>query len=161
LNSEKNLFADALNVWQNYNRACMAVYREFMNGYMDFTKNWLHLGTTQVPQLYAAFGMASMVKGVEIVGANITGDRQITLYLRYVGKEITPSLNIQAGAIRFSFDIDYAPLLFKITYKPPRVLSGSSKVNTEWKSPLEAVVKLTGDNTTLNDANIIGISVHQ
>jgi hypothetical protein len=47
------------------------------------------------------------------------------------------------------------------TFKLSWVLSGNSKVNAVWKSPLAVAVELAGDTTTLNDVNIVGISVHR
>jgi hypothetical protein len=160
LNGE-NLFAATLNLWQNYTRAWIETYNEFMRGYMNLTKSWLRSETTaQLPQLNSVFGMASMVKGVDITGANVTGDKQITLYLRYNGNESAPPIIIQAGAVRFNFDVDVSSI-YKTPFKLSWVLSGNSKVNADWKSPLAVAVELAGDTTTLNDVNIIGISVHR
>jgi hypothetical protein len=49
----------------------------------------------------------------------------------------------------------------KLHFKLSLVLSGNSKVNADWKSPLAVAVELAGDTTTLNDVNIVGISVHR
>ena len=136
------------------------MYNQFMRGYMDLTEGWLRSGTiAQLPQLNSVFGTASMVKGVDIIGANITGDKQITLYLKYNGNESAPPIIIQAGAVRFNFDV-YVSSIYKTPSKLSWFLSGNSKVNAGWKSPLEVVVELVGDTITLNDGNIIGISVH-
>lgn len=136
------------------------MYNQFMRGYMDLTEGWLRSGTiAQLPQLNSVFGTASMVKGVDIIGANITGDKQITLYLKYNGNESAPPIIIQAGAVRFNFDV-YVSSIYKTPFKLSWFLSGNSKVNAGWKSPLEVVVELVGDTITLNDGNIIGISVH-
>jgi hypothetical protein len=87
LNGE-NFFATTLNLWQNYAQTWSEMYNQFMRSYMDLTEGWLRSGTiAQLPQLNSAFGTASMVKGVDIMGANITGDKQITLYLKYNGNE--------------------------------------------------------------------------
>jgi hypothetical protein len=160
LNGE-NFFATTLNLWQNYAQTWSEMYNQFMRSYMDLTEGWLRSGTiAQLPQLNSAFGTASMVKGVDIMGANITGDKQITLYLKYNGNENSaPPIIIQAGAVRFNFDV-YFSSIYKTPFKLSWLLSGNSKVNAEWKSPLEVVVELVGDTITLNDANIIGIGVH-
>jgi hypothetical protein len=39
-------------------------------------------------------------------------------------------------------------------------LSGKSKVDAEWKSPATVIIELAG-NSTLDDANFIGIGVHK
>jgi hypothetical protein len=156
----ENLFTAYLNWWQSYVRASVATYSEFLKSYMNFTKSWLLPGTTtaQLPQLNGAFGMASMVKGVDIIGANKSGDKQITLYLRYTDNGIAPPISIQAGGINFDVDVSR-------TVKPPfklsGVLSGSIKVSAGWRSPLEVKVELVGDYTTLNDVNIVGISIQK
>ena len=127
---------------------------------MDLTEGWLRSGTiAQLPQLNSAFGTASMVKGVDILGANITVDKEITLYLKYNGNEGAPPILIQAGAVRFNFDV-YFSSIYKTPFMLSWLLSGNSKVNSGWKSPLTVVVELVGDTITLNDVNIIGISVH-
>lgn len=159
--NDENLFTAYLNWWQNYVGSSVAVYSEFMKSYMDFTKSWLRSGTiVQLPQLNGTFGMASMVKGVDIIGANISGDKQITLYLRYTDNGIAPPITIQAGGVRFNFDIDVSRM-FKSPFKLSGALSGSSKVDAGWKSPLEVTVELAGDFPTLNDVNVIGISLYK
>lgn len=136
------------------------MYNQFMRNYIDLTESWLYSGTiAQLPQLNSAFGTASMVKGVDIIGANITGDKQVTLYLKYNGKGIAPPLIIRAGAVRFNFDA-YFSWIYKTPFKISWLLSGNSKVKAEWKSPLAVAVELVGDTITLNDVNIIGVSVH-
>ena len=157
----ENFFAATLNLWQNYGRAWIEMYNQFMRGYMDLTEGWLRSGTiAQLPQLNSAFGAASMVKGVDIIGANIIGDKHITVYLRYNGNEKSaPPIIIQAGAVRFIFDV-YFSSIYKTPFKLPWLLSGNSKVNGGWKSPLAVEVELVGETITLNDVDIIGISVH-
>jgi hypothetical protein len=158
--NDENLFAATLNLWQNYGQAWSEMYNQFMRNYIDLTESWLHSGTiAQLPQLNSAFGTASMVKGVDIIGANITGDKQVTLYLKYNGKGIAPPLIIRAGAVRFNFDA-YFSWIYKTPFKISWLLSGNSKVKAEWKSPLAVAVELVGDTITLNDVNIIGVSVH-
>ena len=107
--NDENLLNAYLSWWKNYAGTWAAVYSEFMKSYMDFTKSWwLWPGTTtttQLPQLNGAFGMASMVKGVDIMGANISGDKQITLYLRFTDDGITPPLSIQAEGINFDVNV--------------------------------------------------------
>ena len=39
-------------------------------------------------------------------------------------------------------------------------LSGKSKLDVQWKSPATVVIELAG-NSTLDDANFIGIRVHK
>jgi hypothetical protein len=158
--NDENLFTAYLNWWQSYVGASVAMYSEFMKSYMDFTKSWMWPGTTtaQLPQLNGAFGMASMVKGVDIIGANKSGDKQITLYLRYTDNGIAPPISIQAGGI--NFDVD-ASRMFKAPFGLSGVLSGSSKVSAGWRSPLELKVELVGHFATLNDVNIVGISIQK
>jgi hypothetical protein len=81
-------------------------------------------------------------------------------YIRYNGNESAPPIIIQAGAVRFNLDVDVSSI-YKTPFKLSWVLSGNSKVNADWKSPLAVTVELAGDTTTLNDVNIIGISVHR
>jgi hypothetical protein len=159
--NDENLFATTLSLWQNYGQAWSEMYDQFMRSYMDLTEGWLHSGTiAQLPQLNSAFGTASMVKGVDIIGANITGDKQITLYLKYNGNGSAPLIIIRAGAVRFNSDA-YFSWIYKTSFKLSWLLSGNSKVNAGWKSPLAVVVELVGDTITLNDVSIIiGISVH-
>jgi hypothetical protein len=76
-----------------------------------------------------------------------------------VMKEVRPPIIIQAGAVRFNFDV-YFSSIYKTPFKLSWLLSSNSEVNDGWKSPLEVVVELVGDTITLNDTNIIGISVH-
>ena len=108
--NDHDLFMSTVNLWQNYTRIWIESYNEFMKRYITLTENWLQLTITPARPLNSAFGMASMVQGVEIVGANITGDRQVTLHLRYSGDESAPALTIRAGAIRFNFVVDISSI---------------------------------------------------
>ncbi|MDQ3848348.1 MAG: hypothetical protein M3261_05260, partial [Thermoproteota archaeon] len=65
---------------------------------------------------------------------------------------------IQAGGINFDVDVSRT---FKPPFKLSGVLSGSSRVSAGWRSPLEVKVELVGDFTTLNDVNIVGISIQK
>ena len=51
--------------------------------------------------------------------------------------------------------------IYKTPFKLSWVISGISKVNADWKSPLAVAVQLSGDTTTLHDVNIIGISIRR
>ncbi|MDQ3873700.1 MAG: hypothetical protein M3258_08845 [Thermoproteota archaeon] len=61
-----------------------------MKGYLDSTKAWWRSRIiTQLPQINGALGIASMVRAVDdIIGANITGDKQIMLNLGYLIMEL-------------------------------------------------------------------------
>ena len=74
-------------------------------------------------------------------------------------KVLLPSLYKQVllDLILMLMSHQYTKLHFKLSW----ILSGNSKVNADWKSPLAVAVELAGDTTTLNDVNIIGISVHR
>jgi len=74
-NNNENLFDASVSLWKNYSTAWIKAYNEFIKYYMNLTENWLHLGTA-VPQLNGALGAASMVNGVDIIGANVTADKQ-------------------------------------------------------------------------------------
>jgi hypothetical protein len=52
-----------------------------------------------------AFGVVSMIDGVYVISSSISGDRQITIVLRYNGKGVgdSPNLTIEVGALKFEF----------------------------------------------------------
>jgi hypothetical protein len=126
-----------------------------------------------------------MVNSVDVIGSNITGDKQITIILRYSGKGSSPYLVIEVGAIKFEFQ-EFSPLTMDMInnitldnlysnfnwsnqdtkdspisypFKKTVKLSGSSKINMGWSSPITVKVDLSG-NTTLNQTNLIGINIH-
>jgi hypothetical protein len=74
-NNNENLFDATVILWNNYSTAWIEAYNQFIKYYINLTENWLRLGTA--PQLNAALGAASMVKEVDIMGANVTADKQI------------------------------------------------------------------------------------
>ena len=82
--NNEDLFDASVSLWKIYNIAWLEEYIEFINYYINLTENWLHLGTA--PQLNAALGAASMVNEVDIIGANVYADKQITVSLKYRGK---------------------------------------------------------------------------
>ncbi len=90
-----------MNLWKNYSTAWIKAYNEFIKYYINLTENWLRLGTV-APQLNGALGGASMVNEVDIIGANVTAEKQITVRLRYRGNESLPALTVEAGAVRFN-----------------------------------------------------------
>jgi hypothetical protein len=120
----------------------MEAYNEFIKAYMGTTENWLRVD--KIPMLNSAFGVAGFVNGVDIVGANMTGDKQITVTLRYAGKGKAPSISLDAIAMKF--DDIYSKL------------TGSSKLESDWSSPCTKAIELSG-NVTLKDVNVIGIKV--
>jgi hypothetical protein len=75
-NNNENLFDANLSLWKNYSRAWIEAYDEFMKYYINLTETWLCLGTAAAPRLNGALGVASMVNGVDIIGANVTADKQ-------------------------------------------------------------------------------------
>jgi len=169
-----------VNLWQDHTRIWIELYNEFLKRYLTLTENWLQLGIAPSPTLNNAFGVASMVQGVEIVGANITGDKQVTLNLRYSGEESAPAITIRAGAVRLNFVVDNSAIFIsmmaginplsnfvkdskssKTPFNLTPLLSGSKQLNANWKSPTTVTVDLLGDATTLDEANLIGISVHK
>ena len=189
LNNKENLFDASLNVWKNYSTAWIKAYNEFIKYYINLTQNWLHLGTA--PQLNGALGAASMINEVDIIGANVTADKQITVSLRYRGDGSSPAITVEAGAIRFNladFLSTFKPMMMiggmrsgvsgesinmpslleqsNNTFAKPSLksssltLSGKSKLDAQWKSPATVVIELAG-NSTLDDANFIGIRVHK
>jgi hypothetical protein len=120
----------------------MEAYNEFIKACMSTTGNWLRIN--KIPMLNSAFGVACFVNEVDIVGANITGDKQMTVTLRYTGKGKTPKISLDAIATKFD-DIHSK-------------LTGSNKLESDWSSPCTKVIELSG-NPTLNDVNVIGIKV--
>jgi len=64
---------NVITLWQNYSRACMEAYYEFVKACIGITENWLRFD--KIPMLNSALGIASFVNGVDIVGANTTGDK--------------------------------------------------------------------------------------
>lgn len=120
----------------------MEAYNEFIKAYMGSAENWLRVD--KIPMLYSAFGIAGFVNGVDVVGANITGDKQITVTLRYAGKGKAPSISLDAIAMKFD-DIHSK-------------LTGGSRLESDWNSPCTEVIELSG-NATLNDVKVIGIKV--
>jgi hypothetical protein len=188
-NSNENLFDASVSLWKNYSTAWIKAYNEFIKYYINLTENWLRLGTA--PQLNAAFGAASMVNEVDIIGANVSADKQITVSLRYRGNGSSPAITVGAGAVRFNLadflsiskpmmmmggmrsgvsgeSINKPSLLeqsnnsfAKSSLKSSSLtLSGKSKLDADWKSPATVIIELEG-NTTLDDANFIGIRVHK
>jgi hypothetical protein len=131
-----------ISLWHNYNKAWMEICNEFIKVYMNATESWLRVN--KIPTLNSAFGVACFVNGVDIVGANITGDKKMTVILRYTGKGKTPKISLDAIATKF--DNIYSKL------------TGSSKLESDWSSPRTEVIELSG-NATLNDVNVIGIKV--
>jgi hypothetical protein len=188
-NKNENLFDASVSLWNNYSTAWIEAYNEFIKYYINLTENWLRLGTAAAPpQLNGALGGASMVNEVDIIGANVTAEKQITVRLRYRGNESSPALTVEAGAVRFNLadflsifkpmmmsgmrsgvsikEINTASLLeqsnnsfAKSSLKSSSTLSGKSKLDADWKSPATVIIELAG-NTTLDDANFIGIRVH-
>jgi hypothetical protein len=156
---------------------------DYFNGYINWTKKWLWHDKN--PSLNNAIGVVSMVNNVDVIGSNTTGDKQITIVLRYGGKGSSPDLMIDIGAIKFEFQEFSPPTMDMInnlmvdnlysnfnwsnqdtidspisfSFKEPLKLSGSSKINTGWTSPTTVKVDLSG-NTTLNETNLIGINIH-
>ncbi len=191
LNNNENLFDASVSLWENYSTAWIKAYTEFTKYYINLTENWLRLGTA-APQLNGALGAASMINGVDIIGANVTADKQITVSLRYRGNESSPAIMVEAGAIRFNladFLSTFKPMMMiggmtsglngessinapslleqsNNTFAKPSLksssstLSGKSKLDADWKSPATVIIELAG-NTTLDDANFIGIRVHK
>lgn len=51
-----------MNLWQNYSRAWIEAYNEFVKRYTKLTENWLSLGRAY--QLNGAWGVASMVNSI-------------------------------------------------------------------------------------------------
>ena len=98
--------------------------------------------TLDLPMLNSAFGVAGFVNGVDVVGTSITGDKQITVTLRYTGKGKAPNISLDAIAMKFD-DIHSK-------------LTGSNKLESDWSSPCTKVIELSG-NATLNDVKVIGI----
>ena len=131
-----------ISLWHNYTKAWMEIYYEFIKACMSATESWLSVN--KIPMLNSAFGVACFVNGVDIVGANITGDKKMTVILRYTGKGKTPKISLDAIATKFD----------NIHSK----LTGSSKLESDWSSPRTEVIELSG-NATLNDVNVIGIKV--
>jgi hypothetical protein len=124
LNNNENLFDANLILWKNYSTAWIKAYNEFIKYYINMTENWLHLGTAS--QLNGALGAASMVNEVDIVGANVTADKQITVSLRYKGNGSSSAIMIEAGAMRFNLAD------FLSTFKPMMMIGGMrSGVNNE------------------------------
>jgi hypothetical protein len=132
---------NVITLWQNYSRAWMEAYNEFVKACIGTTENWLRVDI--IPMLNSALGMASFVNGVDIVGANITGDKQITVTLRYTGKGKSPNISVNANAMKFD---SYSKL------------TGGSKLESDWSSPMTRTIELTG-NAILNDLNVIGIKI--
>lgn len=120
----------------------MEAYSEFIRTCMGTAENWLRVD--KIPMLNSAFGVAGFVRGVDIIGANITGDKHITVTLKYTGKGNAPSVSLDASATKFS-DIHSK-------------LTGSSKIESGWNSPCTKVIELAG-SAMLNDLNIIGIKI--
>jgi len=54
-------------------------------------------------------------------------------------------------------DTNVSPISFP--FKEPLKLSGRSKLNMGWISPITVKVDLSG-NTTLNETNFIGVNIH-
>ena len=187
-NNNENLFDAIVSLWKNYATAWIEAYNQFIKYYIYLTENWLRLGTA--PQLNGALGAASMVNEVDIIGANVTGDKQITVRLRYRGNGSSPAITVEAGAVKFDL-ADYLstfkPMMImsgirsgvsdmeintpslleqsnnsfaKSSLKSSLTLSGKSKLDAEWKSSATVIIELAG-NTTLDDANFIGIRVHK
>jgi hypothetical protein len=156
-NNNENLFDASASQWKNYTRAWIEAYNEFIKYYTNFTENWLRLGTA--PQLNGALGVASMVNGVNIIGANITADKEITVTVGYRGNKSSPAITVEAGAVKFNL-ADVVSSSLKLSSKSSAALSGKSKLNSGWKSPVTLIIELAG-NPTLNDANFIGIRVHK
>ena len=190
LNNNENVFDASVSLWKNYSTAWIKAYNEFIKYYINLTENWLSLGTA-APQLNGALGAASMAYGVDIIGANVTADKQITVSLRYRYNGSSPAITVEAGAIRFNladFLSIFKPMMMgsgmrsgvssesintpslleqsNNTFAKPSLksssstLSGKSKVEAEWKSPATVIIELAG-NSTLDDANFIGIRVHK
>lgn len=190
-NNNENLFDASLSLWKNFSTAWIKGYNEFIKCYINFTENWLRLGTA-APQLNAALGAASMVNGVDVISANVTADKQITVSLRYRGNGSSPAITVEAGAIIFNladFLSTFKPMMMiggmrsgvsggssintpsfleqsNDSFAKPSLksssstLSGKSKLDVQWKSPATVVIELAG-NSTLDDANFIGIRVHK
>jgi hypothetical protein len=189
LNNNENLFFASLSLWKNYSTAWIKAYNEFIKYYINLTENWLSLGTA-APQLNGALDAASMAYGVDIIGANVTADKQITVSLRYRGNGSSPAIMVEAGAIRFNL-VDFLSIFKPMmmggmrsgvssesintlslleqsnnTFAKPSLKSsssthsGKSKLDAQWKSPATVVIELAG-NSTLDDANFIGIRVHK
>jgi hypothetical protein len=156
-NNNENLFDASASLWKNYTRGWIEAYNEFIKYYTNFTENWLRLGTA--PQLNGALGVASMINGVDIIGANVTADKKITISLRYRGNGSSPAITIEAGAVKFNL-ADVLSSSLKLSSKSSAALSGKSKLNSGWKSPATVIIELAG-NPTLNDANFIGITVQK
>jgi putative lipoic acid-binding regulatory protein len=178
-----SLFSEYIKLWQNYNRFWIESYFDFFNGYTNWTKKWLWYGKNL--SINHAFGVVNMVDDVDVVGSSITGDRQITVVLRYSGKGNSPNVAIEVGAMKFEFQ--EFPLMYKdlmknmmsentfsnfnkldqdtneytmsYLFKNPSELSGSSKIMMGWSSPNAVMVNLNG-NSTLNELNLIGIRIH-
>jgi hypothetical protein len=172
-----------MKLWQNYNKFWIESYFDYFNGYTNWIKKWLWHDKN--PSLNNAIGVVSMVNGVDVIGSNTTGDRQITIVLRYSGKGSSPDLIIDIGAIKFEFQEFSPPTMDMINnvmvdnlysnfnwsnqdtndssisfpFKKPIKLSGSSKINMGWTSPITVKVDLSG-NTTLDETNLIGINIH-
>ena len=187
LNNNEIVFDASVILWKNYSTAWIKAYNEFIKYYINLTENWLSLGTA--PQLNGALGAASMAYGVDIIGANVTADKQITVSLRYRGNGSSPAIMVEAGAIRFNlvdFLSIFKPMMMggmrsgvsimeintpslleqsnnsfaKSSLKSSSTLSGKSKLDAEWKSSATVIIELSG-NTTLDDTNFIGIRVHK
>jgi hypothetical protein len=155
-----------MNLWQNYSRAWIEAYNEFVKRYTKLTENWLSLGRAYL--LNGALGVASMVNGVEITGTNIASYKQIAVNLRYTGNGSSPAITVEAGAVKLNLVDFLSTFMMGIgsleslagSFRTSLSLSGRSTINAEWKSPTDVTIELDG-NTTLNDTNFISITVHK
>jgi hypothetical protein len=138
---------------------------------------------TQIPNDLlpkSVIGIASMADGVQVKAVNITGAKEITIQLNFIGNVSSPEIVAEVSGLRFNFEdlpnmlktmMPFSPsMLGNDTmqnttnmgdhFKMTNGLFGNSTLPSGWMSPTTVTIQLAG-NSTLDSVNIIGVAIHR
>ena len=138
---------------------------------------------TQIPNDLlpkSVIGIASMADGVQVKAVNITGAKEITMQLNFIGNGSSPEIIAEVSGLRFNFEdlsnmlktmMPFSPsMLGNDTmqnttnmgdhFKMTNGLFGNSTLPSGWMSPTTVTIQLAG-NSTLDSVNIIGVAIHR
>ena len=89
----------------------------------------------------------SIGQGVRFSSMNVTGEKEISFNVKYLGSGATPPILIVATAL--TNGTDYSP-------SATTTMGGSQILNTGWSSPKSLAMKIIG-NASLYDADLVTV----